>query len=91
MAVSKNSRRAHASMKASGEITKSERIVLEAVTTHGRMTREQIAAKVGMKEGAVAGRVNNLCAKKFLVEVGTLMNPVTGKPNGIVDVSLLSA
>lgn len=71
-----------------GELTKREAQVFAAVYANGPMTREQIAAVTGMKEGSACGRVNSMLHKGVLVETGCVVNPVTGKLNGKVDLAL---
>jgi DNA-binding Lrp family transcriptional regulator len=85
--VAENSLHAYWAMRDSGELPEKERIVYEALVKHGRMTREQIAAKTGMKEGSVCGRIDGLKKKGLVRGVATMVNPVTDCLNEIVDIA----
>lgn len=75
-------------MRDAGELPDMERTVYYALMQHGPMTREQIAMRTGMKEGSACGRVNKLLYERgMLVSVGDFYNPVTKKPNEIVDIN----
>jgi DNA-binding Lrp family transcriptional regulator len=83
--MSQSSLIAYWSMRDAGELPDKERLVYYALALHGKMTREQIAARTGMKEGSACGRVNKLLERGILVVVDTIINKVTGKPNEVVD------
>lgn len=82
--VSKDSLIAYWKLRDSGELPEKERQVYEAVVRHGPMTREQIAAVTGMKEGSACGRVAGLMEKGMLEHHSSIENPVTGNPNEVV-------
>lgn len=86
--ISRFSISAYHDLRDAGELTKREAQVFDAIAEHGPMTREEVAAATRMKEGAACGRVNALLHKGVLVEVGCKANPITGKLNGILDLSL---
>jgi hypothetical protein len=80
---------AYISLRDSGELSKRELEVLEALQKFGPMTREQIALKTSMKEGSACGRVNALMHEKdgrqpLIEHHDTIANKVTGKPNEVV-------
>lgn len=65
---------AHTSLQAydsfSGkDLQRKEREVMALFASGTRMTREQIAIRLGWKESAVCGRVNSLVAKNYLSEI----------------------
>jgi predicted ArsR family transcriptional regulator len=72
-------------MRDSGELPDRERLVFFAIALHGAMTREQIAARTGMKEGSACGRVNKLMERGIVVHAGYTTNKMTGKLNELVD------
>lgn len=86
--MSRFSLSAYEDLRDAGELSRQERIVFNTVTLHGPMTREEIEEKSGLRLASVCGRVNKLLEKGVLVEVGEKKNPVTGKPNGLLDLSL---
>ena len=83
--VSPMSLAAYWQMRDAGELPEKERIVFMALKLHGAMTREQIAAATGMKEGSACGRVNKLMERGLVVNSGYRMNSATNKLNEIVD------
>ena len=83
--VAPNSLAAYWSMRDAGELPDRERLVYYALALHGPMTREQIAANTGMKEGSACGRVNRLMERGIVVHHDQIMNQVTGHPNEVVD------
>jgi DNA-binding Lrp family transcriptional regulator len=85
--VADNSLIAYWAMRDSGELPEKERVVYEALASHGRMTREQIAYVTGMKEGSACGRVKGLMEKGLVVGVATMVNPNTHKLNEAVDIA----
>ena len=82
--VAENSLAAYWAMRDAGELPEKERIVYEAITRNGPMTREQIASVTGMKEGSACGRVNKLIERGMLEHHSTVRNVVTGKHNEMV-------
>ncbi|HWT40938.1 MAG TPA: helix-turn-helix domain-containing protein [Dongiaceae bacterium] len=84
-AVASTSLAAYWSMRDAGELPDRERLVYFALALHGPMTREQIAARTGMKEGSACGRVNKLMERGIVVHHGYCMNQGTRKPNEIVE------
>lgn len=83
--VSETSLAAYWAMRDASELPEKERIVYYAIALHGPMSREQIAARTGMKEGSACGRVNGLMEKGFLVHAGYRINPATEKLNEVVE------
>jgi hypothetical protein len=83
--VAETSLRAYRELRDADELPAMERLVYYALALHGPMTREQIAAKTGMKEGSACGRVNKLMERSVVVHAGYLVNPKTGKANEVVD------
>lgn len=80
---------AYESLKQLGELPLREMQVYLCIAIHGPMTREQIAERIGMKEGSVCGRVNKLMhERKRLIETGIVINQVTGKENGVLDLPM---
>jgi DNA-binding Lrp family transcriptional regulator len=75
------------SMRDAGELPERERAVYDALFRYGPMTREQIAARTGMKEGSACGRVNRLMERGIVVHHGARENPITRKLNEIVDLA----
>lgn len=86
--ISRFSLQAYWDLRDSGQLTKRQTEVFDAIAEHGPMTREEIAKATGMKEGSADGRVNEMVKKGVLVEVSSKINPVTGKLNGIVTLAL---
>lgn len=89
MAVPRFSRAAYADLRDSGQLSKRQTEVFDAIGKFGPMTREEIAKVTGMKEGSADGRVNEMVKKGVLREVGSKINSATGKENGIVDLCLV--
>lgn len=87
-AMSRFSLSAYEDLRDAGDLNKQERIVFDTVTLHGPMTREEIEAQTGLRLASVCGRVKKLLEKGVLVEVGEKKNLVTGKMNGLLDLSL---
>jgi predicted transcriptional regulator len=85
--VSQTSLASFWSMRDAGELPEKERIVYEALIKRGPMTREQIAAETGMKEGACCGRVFSLMEKGMVEHHNTVENRVTGKWNEVVRIA----
>jgi DNA-binding MarR family transcriptional regulator len=83
--VAETSIAAHHSMRGAGDLPVKEAAVYLAIALCGPMTREQIAARTGMKEGSVCGRVNKLLERGRLVETGFVVNQTTKKLNKVVD------
>lgn len=86
--VSRFSLSAYEDLRDAGELSKQERIVFNTVVEHGPMTREEIEAFSGLRLASVCGRVNSLLKKGVFLETGERKNPITGKLNGILDLSL---
>jgi DNA-binding Lrp family transcriptional regulator len=84
-AMAPTSLAAYWAMRDAGELPDRERLVYYAIALHGPMTREQIAACTGMKEGSACGRVNRLMERGILVHYDYLINPGTEKLNEIVE------
>lgn len=85
--MASNSLAAYWRMRDAGELPEKERIVYYAIAQHGAMTREQIAAATGMKEGSACGRVAGLMAKGLVIGVANMINPLTDCLNEIVDLA----
>jgi chromosome segregation and condensation protein ScpB len=79
-----NSMAAYISLRDSGELSKRELEVLEALQKFGPMTRDGISIRSGMRLSGVCGRVNKLVERNLVEPCGTLKNPETGKPNEVV-------
>ena len=65
---------AHTSLQAydgfsAKELQRKEIEVLAVFEPSTRLTREQLATRLGWKESAVCGRVNSLVAKDYLAEI----------------------
>jgi chromosome segregation and condensation protein ScpB len=88
MTISRFSLSAYEDLRDAGELSRQERIVFDTVTLHGPMTREEIESATGLRLASICGRVNALIGRGVLVEVGEKQNPVTGKANGLIDLSL---
>jgi DNA-binding Lrp family transcriptional regulator len=82
-----NSLAAFWQMRDAGELPEREREVYEALRKYGPMTREQLAARTGQKEGSIAGRVFKLKERGIVVGVANKINPHTDKLNEIVDLA----
>lgn len=72
-------------LRDAGLLPEMERLVFFALALHGPMTREQIAARTGMKEGSACGRVSRLMERGIVVHHGYTLNTTTEKVNEIVD------
>lgn len=72
-------------LRDAGLLPEMERLVFFALALHGPMTREQIAARTGMKEGSACGRVNRLMQRGIVVHHGSIINPTTEKDNEVVE------
>lgn len=70
------------------ELSPKEEDVCDTVALYGPMTREEIESASGMRLASVCGRVNSLLKKGVPVETGEKRNPITGKANGLIDISL---
>ncbi|MGZ3235765.1 MAG: hypothetical protein ACXU8A_00145 [Burkholderiaceae bacterium] len=82
-----NSLAAYWSMRDAGELPQRELEVYEALSKFGKMTREQLAARTGQKEGSVCGRVAKLMERGLVVGVANCINSKTDKLNEIVDLA----
>lgn len=85
MAVSRFSRAAYADLVDSSKLQPKERRVADAIAEHEPMTREEISAVTGMKEGSACGRVNKLMERGLVVHHGYRHNQATDKLNEVVD------
>lgn len=83
--VAETSLAAYWHLRDAGLLPEMERLVYFALALHGPMTREQIAARTGMKEGSACGRVNRLMQRGIVVHYGFTINPTTKKHNEIVE------
>mgnify|MGYP003576801228 CR=1 FL=1 len=79
--VAATSLAAYWSLRDAGELPEKERIVYDAIMRNGPVTREQIAAITGMKEGSACGRVAKLLERGMLAHHGYVTNRITGKTN----------
>lgn len=87
-AVASTSLASYEMMKVMEDLPLKESAVYWAVAIFGPMTREQIAARTGMKEGSACGRVNKLLEKGKLIESGLVVNQKTHKWNKVVDLPI---
>lgn len=83
--VAPTSLAAYRELEDTGDLTDMETLVYLALAFNGPMTREEIGHATGMKEGSACGRVAKLMEKDRVVHFGYKTNPVTGKPNEIVE------
>ena len=82
--VSETSLAAYRQLEADGKLPPQRVRVLDAVTKHGALTREEVAQITGMRLSAVCGRVADLVRDGHLIEQGTKVNPSSGVLNKLL-------
>jgi DNA-binding Lrp family transcriptional regulator len=55
-----------------------------AANCHRTWTRREVATALGMETSSVAGRVNGLLKLGAVVEIGTKLDPLTGREVGAI-------
>jgi hypothetical protein len=82
--VSETSLAAYRQLEADGKLPPQRVRVLDAITKHGALTREELAGVTGMRLSAICGRVADLIKDGHLIEQGSKVNPTSGVLNKLV-------
>lgn len=75
-------------LRDAGDLSAQEAKVFDAIGEFGPMTREEIAARVKIKESSVCGRVKAMLERGVLVVVSSKDNPTSGREAGVLDLNL---
>lgn len=84
MTIHANSLATYFTLRDANQLAPKEMEVVAALVEHGPLTRQQIPEITGMPINCVSGRVKSLLDKGLIEPVGTVMNPITRKPNELL-------